>query len=51
VCSGDGWYVGDDVLEEFILPFEGECPEAFNKLPKIVDCGLDGGPMFAFFGS
>jgi len=39
------------MLEEFVPPFEVEHPEAFNKLPKLVDCGLDGGPMFAFFGS
>jgi len=38
-------------LEELISPFEIEGPEVFNKLPKIVNCGLDGGPMFAFFGS
>jgi len=51
VCSGDGWYGGDDVLEKLVPPFKVEGAEAFNKLPKIVDCGLDGGPMFAFFGS
>jgi len=38
-------------LEEFVPSFEVEGPEAFNKLPKIVDCGLDGGPMFVFFSS
>jgi len=44
-------YSGDDALEELIPPFKVECPEAFNKIPELVDCGLDGGPMFAFFSS
>jgi len=51
VCSGDGQYGGDNALEELVSPFEIEGMEAFNKLPKIVNCGLDRGPMFAFFGS
>jgi len=51
VSPGDRWYGGDDALEELVSPVEVEGPEAFNKLPKIVDCGLDGGPMFVFFGS
>jgi len=51
VRSGDGWYGGDDVLEEFVSPFEIEGLEVFNKLPEVVACGLDGGPMFSFFGS
>ena len=41
----------DDVLEEAIPPVEGKGPEAFNKLPKLVDCGLEGGPMSVFFSS
>jgi len=51
VCPGDGWYGGNDTLEELVSPFEIEGLEAFNKLPKIVACGLDGGPIFAFFSS
>jgi len=39
------------VLEKLVSPFEVEGAEVFNKLIKIVDCGLDGGPMFAFFSS
>ena len=39
------------MVEEVALPFEVEVFETSNKLPKLVDCGLDGGPMFALFGS
>ena len=50
-CSGNGWYGGNDVVKEAALPFKVEGFETSNKLPKLVDCGLDGGPMFALFGS
>jgi len=39
------------VVEEAVLPFEVEGLETSNKLPKLVDCGLNGGPMFALFSS
>jgi len=39
------------VVEEAALPFEIEVLKTSNKLPELVNCGLDGGPMFASLGS
>ena len=39
------------MVKEAALPFEIEVLEMSNKLPELVDCGLDGGPMFTSLGS
>jgi hypothetical protein len=40
--SGNGWNVGSDLSEPLISLFKPEVIEAVHKLPKIIDCGLEG---------
>jgi hypothetical protein len=42
-------YVGGGFSEPLVPFFKCEVVKLLHKLPKIVDCGLEGGPMITSF--